>query len=326
MSTTQTWSGQLGQGIPFLHDVEKRLEEVAVSSGSAMHELASHLLLSGGKRLRPALVILTSSFGPADQRELVEVAVATELIHVASLIHDDIIDESNERRGRPSVNSMWGNHAAVLTGDYLFATAFNILSNCRQARIIGLVTEAIRLMCEGEIEQAGQAHNCDLTEADYIGRVSKKTGSLISACCRAGAVLCGLSEDEIQKMGEYGLRLGCSFQIIDDVMDLASSSTILGKPAGADLAKGILTLPVLYLLQDSQHGPAVKQMISRRDYTPDAFAYIQQGLQQAGALSYAYGRARELSRQAKDSLGTLPPAPVKEILNSFADTMLQRTH
>ncbi|MHB1127792.1 MAG: polyprenyl synthetase family protein [Bacillota bacterium] len=326
MSTTQTSSDQLGQGIPYLHEVEKRLEEVAGSSGTAMQQLASHLLLAGGKRLRPALVILTSTFGSADPRELVEVAVASELIHVASLIHDDIIDESNERRGRPSVNARWGNHAAVLTGDYLFATAFNILSNCRQTRIIELATEAIRLMCEGEIEQAAQAHNCDLTEEDYLGRVSKKTGSLISACCRAGAVLCGLSDAEVQKAGEFGLHLGCSFQIVDDVMDLASSPAVLGKPAGADLAKGILTLPVLYLLQDATHGPTVRQMISRRDYTPDTFAYIREGLHQAGALTYAFGRAQALSDQAKASLDTLPQAPVKEILNSFTDMMLKRVH
>ncbi len=281
-------------------------------------------VLQGGKRLRPALVILCGTFLPAPRAELVDVATAAELIHTASLVHDDIIDHADSRRGQPTISARWGDSNAVLYGDFLFAKAFTLLANEEHTDILKNMTRAISLMCQGEIEQSAKRYDCSITEADYMSYIHRKTAFFLSACCVAGAELCGLPLAGQKALAAFGLQLGYAFQLTDDILDFRGNVASTGKPVLHDLAEGYLTLPIIRLLRNAQHGLTVKRIIEDRDFGSEKMDYICSALEATGILCQVEQKARLIISRARQNLARLPDKPQRVILAKLAGRILQR--
>lgn len=311
---------------PVLQDVERRIHEIAITHSKSLGDLAAHVIKAGGKRLRPLLVLLSGWKEQADWEPLIDVAVAAELIHTASLVHDDIIDEADTRRGVPTINTIQGNHTAVLAGDYLFARAFALLSDQRTYGALPFMVKAIQAMCEGVIEETSTLFDHTITKRDYFSRIYKKTASLVEACCGGGAQVSGAEQKAVQSQAEFGRNIGMAFQIVDDLLDFSSDEKTLGKPAGSDLAQGILTLPVIYLLQNPSCSERIREIIARRQCTPADFAYIKQAAVETSALERAYNKAQEFQKKAKDYLESLPVGPARSAFNKIADLVITREH
>lgn len=315
---------EAGMDPPGLGAIEDEIGRVVASKTDLLNQLSTKLLKAGGKRIRPALVMLSAAFKPCNAEDVVSVATAVELIHMASLIHDDIIDSSSVRRGKETINCIAGNHVAVLTGDYLFATAFNILSAGKQYEVLRLMTGVIKKMCEGEIKQASQNFNHSQTEEDYFERIYKKTACLLSASCRAGAVISGLEQNYIGLLEEFGRNIGCAYQIIDDILDYIADTEKLGKPVCADLSQGIITLPVLYLLQHEKFGPWLKKIFEKGVFTYQELNTVRQVVLENGGIDYAYDLAGKYINTARSVLKQMPAAPPRDMLMRLADFLYAR--
>lgn len=308
-----------------LKAVEARLEDVIKSGTGPAVETGLHLLRAGGKRLRPLLAIISGSFYPADGQQIVDIASAVELIHMASLIHDDVIDGADLRRGVPTVNATWRNRVAVLTGDFLFARAFWILGRHKATGVEDVMSEAIRRMCEGEIEQAMRAFNPDLTEEDYISYITKKTASLIAAACRCGALVSQAPTEAVEALTSYGHNLGCAFQIVDDVMDLTASPERIGKPVGLDLMEGTVTLPVLAAMKHNVYGGSIRDMLlSERPVDSEMASEIAALTRKAGGVDHALDVARQHVDRATSALDVLPQCAATNALRWLAGAVLSR--
>src|SRR3990172_3608403 len=233
---------------PELALVEKQIRAESVSSASAVTAIGQYLQVSGGKRVRPALVLLSAKLFGAANRSAISLGTVTEIIHTATLVHDDVIDEADRRRGRPSTNSRWGNHTSVLAGDWLYMQAFKIALQERNFRVLDILIELTQLMVEGELIQWGMIGRLDLTVEEHLDLVYRKTACLFGACTRMGAVLAGRDERTEDLLAEFGTNLGMAFQLVDDLLDFTADEVVLGKPVGSDLREGKVTLPLIYLL------------------------------------------------------------------------------
>lgn len=323
MTVTQLLLTEL-KSLPGLQQVETHLHEMSRSTDSWTPQFST-TVTTGGKRLRPALVLLCGSFYASSQNQLIDVATAAELIHTASLVHDDIIDHAAYRRGRPTISASKGNQQAVLYGDFLFARAFFLLTKHGLHEVLGKMTQAITLMCEGEIEQANQLFNCQLQTNDYFSYAYKKTAFFLAACCRAGAEVCEMPPAQKEALETFGLKLGYAFQLSDDLLDIVGDSNITGKPALQDLQEGYLTLPLIKLVNHPQYGERTQQIIAARDFTPPNTDYICQAISDSGIIQEVNEKTRELTSQAKQALKILPLKPARIILARLADYLLHRT-
>jgi octaprenyl-diphosphate synthase len=228
-------------------ETEIRLESVA--SVDAITTIGRYLHSSGGKRLRPILVLLCARlFGDAG-RAAVRMAAAVEMIHAATLVHDDVIDYADMRRGRPSTNAVWGNPTSVLAGDWLYMQAFQIALEERNFAVLDLLIGLTQRMVEGELLQLERIGRIEVSEADYMELVDRKTASLFSACAQLGAIFGRAGENEIARLGDFAWNLGMAFQLVDDVLDFTAEEDVLGKPVGSDLREGKVTLPLIYALE-----------------------------------------------------------------------------
>ncbi len=309
---------------PKLLETEELLRDFTLSNVSIMQDLLDHITGSRGKRLRPILLLLCAGFKPANDYLLIKAAAAVELIHTASLIHDDIIDESSERRGKATLNAGWGNSPAVLAGDFLFARAFELLALCGDFELNKLLTRAVGTMCEGEIEQRNCSYNFQLTEEQYLRNIYRKTAALMEVCCSSGARLSKLEEGALQQLEAYGRNLGYAFQIIDDVLDITGDPSLTGKPAGNDLREGVVTLPVIYVLQDPQWGPHLEEVISAGDFSSTSLDFLQQPACIEGPVAKAVEKAALYARGARECLRDFENNPSKTILEDIAGYVLQR--
>ncbi|KGP75907.1 geranylgeranyl pyrophosphate synthase [Desulfosporosinus sp. Tol-M] len=311
---------------PELLFVEDKLQIVLSKADGLIQQTCVGFLQSGGKRIRPLLTLYSGMcFAPLNP-PMIQTAVAAELIHMASLIHDDVIDESATRRGKPTVNSLYGNHAAILTGDYLFAEAFNILSTHQLLSSMTYLVEAIQAMCEGEVNQANEQFSSSISLQHYFQRITKKTGKLLAACCQSGAYLAGASSEELlTQLREYGLNIGYAYQITDDILDISGNADSLGKPVGTDLLNGNLTLPFLYLMDNPIYGKCLTEIIKTRKVTRQGLQSIQEALVSSGCIAQAYATATECICKAKASLAKIPGSPYRTTLVDLADSILLRT-
>jgi heptaprenyl diphosphate synthase len=289
-----------------------------------VRDLCTHIAASGGKRMRPQLVLRSGLLFSRINARMLGAAVAAELIHMASLIHDDVIDRSALRRGRPSANSLWGCHAAVLCGDWLFARAFGILSGRGLAGCLALMSEAIGVMCRGEILQAGNIRNLDIGLDEYYAQISAKTARLLECCCRCGALAAGADASAQRALGEFGQNLGMAFQITDDILDLAGDPRLMGKPAGEDLRQGVATLPVILLLRHAGYGAQARDRITSARFSPEDMAALNAMLDASGAIEEARGIASAFIDAAKRSLAGLPDSESKAFLLELASSLGQR--
>lgn len=308
--------------------LEELLQDFTASDVAAMQEMMDHMIGNRGKRLRPILLFLCGSFNPdaVDDYVLLRAAAAVELIHSASLIHDDIIDGAEERRGKPALNVLWGNRPAVLAGDFLFARSFELVASCGNFELIKVLTRTVSIMCEGEIEQGGHVFNLHLTEQQYLHNIYRKTAALMEACCSAGASLAGLADDAVLLFKAYGRHLGLAFQITDDVLDITGKSSLIGKPVRSDLREGIITLPLIYLLEDPVWGSHLREVIEKRDFSSIALSFLDYPDCINGPVRRALARAAAYIDEAKACLSGLGNVLPVEILKNLADFVLEREY
>ena len=309
-----------------LQKVEEEFCHQSISSVQPITEIGQYLRGSGGKRLRPALVLLSSKLCGFEGPAAIRLGTVVELIHTATLVHDDVIDEADTRRGRPSTNSRWGNHLSVLAGDWLYMQAFNLALAERNFKILDLLVALTQAMVEGELLQLTWQRRIDVPEDVYFELTCRKTAYLFSVSLRLGAVLAGMSEEEERQLGAYGHNLGLSFQLIDDVLDFTSSEEILGKPIGNDLREGKVTLPLIYLLQRCGHEEAqkVRSVFEEGGFNSLRFSEILDLIDRYNTLRAAREKAQEFAQKAKRCLETFPDTPYKDALRSLPDFMLDR--
>jgi octaprenyl-diphosphate synthase len=309
-----------------LEKVEEEFRLQSISSVQPITEIGQYLRGGGGKRLRPALVLLSSKLCGFEGPAAIRLGTVVELIHTATLVHDDVIDEADTRRGRPSTNSRWGNHLSVLAGDWLYMQAFNIALAERNFKILDLCVALTQAMVEGELLQLTWQRRIDVPEDVYFELTYRKTACLFSVCLRLGAVLAGRSEEEERLLGAYGHNFGLSFQLIDDLLDFTSSEEILGKPIGNDLREGKVTLPLIYLLQrcGREEAQKVRSVLEDGGFNSAGFSEILDLIDRYNTLQAARKKAQEFAQKAKRCLETFPDTPYKDALRSLPDFMLDR--
>jgi len=302
---------------PFPADmVNKRMQEVLSCNNYGIDEIITYLLENSGKMLRPRLVFLSASMYPHEPPLVIDMAVAIELVHLASLLHDDVIDQAKLRRGQESINSRWGNNASVLTGDYLFASAFNLVNLHNQKDILDNLSSTIKIMCAGEIKQMSLVHNLHISEDEYLEKSYGKTACLFAACCKIGALTCSMPAEETAALEEFGLCLGYAYQIIDDLLDFLSESKLLGKPCGSDLLEGNITLPVIYTLRDPRYGGWLQSILSADRFDTGTIPDITDALINSGAVAYSLALSRKFLARGIARLNVLPAtAARKEIID-----------
>ena len=301
--------------------IELELHRALSDSEGTIKEMCSHMAGSGGKRVRPLLVLYCGLAFSRPSRKLEKAAVAAELIHMATLAHDDIIDNSEMRRGRLTLNKVWGNHSGVLCGDYLFAKAFGILSENKLYKSLALMIEAIDSMCNGEIQQAGNRFNLNMDLEIYYEQITKKTAKFLECCCKSGAAIADADGIQTAAAGKYGLNLGLAFQIIDDILDYRGSEDLMGKPKGEDLRQGIITLPLILLLKSEKHGAMAKDILSRRIFSEKDHSILNDLLANTGSIEQSHQIALTHIDQAQSCLEALPDTPYRGILSNLAETL-----
>src|SRR3989454_3723497 len=264
-----------------IHDdlvcVEKQISLESVASVEAVSAIGQYLQASGGKRLRPALLLLSSKLIGDGGPSAIRLGAVVEIIHAATLVHDDVIDAAETRRGRPSTNAQWGNHTSVLAGDWLYMQAFQVAVRQRNFRVLDVLIALTQMMVEGELLQLERIGHIDVSEADYMELVHRKTAGLFSACARLGALVAGADAAAEDKLGEYAWNLGMAFQLIDDVLDFTAREQTLGKPVGSDLREGKITLPLIYALEraSAEERRLVEIVLQERSYDRAPFPQIR---------------------------------------------------
>src|SRR5262245_25736623 len=243
-----------------LRRIERKIGLESMASVSAVTTVSRYLNGNGGKRLRPILLLLSGRLVGQTNDSAIALGAVVEMIHTATLVHDDIIDDAETRRGKPSANVVWGNHTCVLAGDWLYMQAFQIALRERNFHVLDILIALTQMMVEGELLQLERLGRIDISEADYMELVDRKTAGLFCACSRLGGVVAGADESVETRLGEYAWNLGMAFQLIDDVLDFTARENVLGKPVGSDLREGKVTLPLVYALQDC--GAADRSMVA----------------------------------------------------------------
>jgi octaprenyl-diphosphate synthase len=303
-----------------LDRVEDRLESWSRSSNPLTAEISGYVLRKKGKRLRPALVLLTSRLFSPGSEESVFLASLVELLHTASLIHDDIVDNAGVRRGKESVHSKWGPNITVLLGDYLYIKSIGLSLQSRHERVIRLLADVSARMIEGELDEYAMTGDLRITEGQYLNIVENKTAVLFGACCRIGAILGLASPEEEEAIAAYGLNLGLTFQIVDDLLDFTGDAKVLGKPVLTDLGEGRITLPLIRALETGgRAGRArIKALTGRKDIPPEERRAFIGDLAAGGAFTYATARAREFAERSLEAIQPFPETGPRETLIRLA--------
>ena len=309
-----------------LEEVEVQLKTEAVSPLSLVEEMNSYLHESGGKRLRPSLLLLLTKLLGVEGSEPIRLGAVVELIHVATLVHDDIIDNSNVRRGRKSVNAKWGNEVTVLFGDWLYMTAFWVALKQQNFRVLDILIDITRKMVEGELLQLQQNYRFDISMDDHLRICWHKTAHLFSGCGRLGAILGEADLKTEDCLADYGESLGMAFQLVDDLLDYTSSEETLGKPVLKDLEEGTVTLPIIHLYQKAggEERRFLEQVISSREFTEDNKAKIIELVRSYGTLEDSRNLALEYASRAQDLLSSFPPSVYLDALIELPRLIINR--
>jgi heptaprenyl diphosphate synthase len=306
-----------------LEDVERELREAVDSSVPLVSSTSRYLLAAGGKRFRPLLVLLGGRFGRPDDRRLVPGAVAIELTHVATLYHDDVIDEADSRRGIASANARWDNTVAILTGDYLFARASEIASELG-TDVTRLLAWTIARVAEGQIREADASGRLDTDEAAYMEVIRGKTAVLIATSCQLGGMLSDAVPEAVDRLRRVGEALGLAFQLSDDIMDITADQDTLGKEPGVDLKEGVYTLPVIYALRDSHRRDQLRALLEPGPPQGDRLAGALDIVRSDGALDLARGSVTAEVRRVLAEARELPPGAAREAFVHLARFLAAR--
>ena len=311
--------------------MEQELSRQSVSAYQPVSEITSYLLGGGGKRLRPALLLLCHGYAAGQQvsrRSAIKLAAVVELLHSATLIHDDVIDSADTRRGRPSANTRWGNHRSVLAGDWLYMQSFQIALGERNFHVLDILIDLTQKMVEGELIQLAKIGRMDVTEEDALKLATHKTACLFSGCARLGAVLGGFDLEHEEALANYGLYAGLAFQLVDDLLDFTASSEQLGKPVLSDLKEGKVTLPLIYAMENGHR--EAREMVARvleekefQSVQPERLVAL---VRDSGALERTRTLAVDYVRRAKECINGSVDAEYARALLTLPDFILEREY
>jgi heptaprenyl diphosphate synthase len=283
------------------------------------------LFAAGGKRVRPALVLLSARWGHYDIERLLPAAMAVELTHAATLVHDDVIDRSPVRRGRPTVAASLGDAPAIVVGDFYFAKAYEHAARTDSTEVVGILARAVMEICAGEVRQQAIRYLYSTVVDEYMDRIEAKTAALLAACCDIGAVLAGLPATQRSALHEYGRLMGLAFQIADDVLDYLGSEGEIGKPIGKDVAEGFATLPLMLAMGDeSVANELQKVLVDGREASAEQASAVVQIVRRSGAPQRALDRAQQHASSASRQLDVLPAGEVRDALAALADYVVSR--
>lgn len=313
---------------PELDRVEEKLQVFTFSENRLVAEISGYLFKKKGKRIRPAILILSSRLLGYDGEEHIQAASLVEFVHTASLIHDDIIDKADLRRGIDSVHARWGPNISVLLGDFLYIKTIALALGSAHPEIVRILTDVSTRMIEGELDEFRRSGDLSLAESDYLRIIHDKTAVLFAAACRIGGVLAGAAPEQQQALGDYGLSLGMSFQIVDDLLDFQGDPDHLGKPILSDIREGRITLPLIYTINSDgrQNGLRLRALLQDKALSKETRRQILDIVNGNGALEYTSKRAEEYSLRAREIMGGFPPSPHREALGALAEFVLNREH
>jgi octaprenyl-diphosphate synthase len=314
-----------------LECVEKAINSDSLASVETVTTIGRYLQQSGGKRLRPALLLLCARFSgggevEARRKTAVQLGAVVEMIHAATLVHDDVIDVAQTRRGRPSANVQWGNHTCVLAGDWLYMQAFQVALRERNFHVLDLLISLTQMMVEGELIQLDRIGRIDITEADCMEVADRKTACLFSACAKLGSVSAGADTAAEEKLGEFAWNLGMAFQLIDDLLDFTSREQTLGKPVGGDLKEGKVTLPLVYALENATPAERhqVEVVLCDRTYDSTSFSEIYAMVESRGGIQRTRERAQQFTDRARQLVAEFPDSPYQRALCMLTDLVTER--
>ena len=308
-----------------LPKVDAYLLELAKVEYPWLAGLVAQVIGKAGKRIRPAITLLAGSFCDYRLDLLLPMASAAELLHTATLVHDDMLDDAATRRGLPTINSLWNKGTTVLLGDYLFANSAELVSRTANVRVMRLFAQTLMTICGGELAQGFAAYEWRQTREDYYRRIGGKTAALFAMATESGAVLSEAPEQEVQALRSYGYNLGMAFQIADDILDFTGDATELGKPVGNDLLQGTLTLPALLLLEQMPENNPIPALFAE----PTPGAHLQRTLtliRERGIVDQSYDIARQFTALAIESLAALPDNPARTTLEQLTEYVLERRY
>ena len=341
-TSNQTDSGKAKPGLkeiysPIQADLDKNqglFEQVLNTDNQFVLDMVRYLAQSKGKKVRTALTMMTyracrqDAFSEQDKSygQALVTAEAVELIHTATLIHDDVIDDSPVRRGKKTLNYRWGNEITVLMGDFVFARVFGLLARHVEPEVIQVLSLATDRLCEGEIQEVRNRFLVNLTDAEYTDTIEKKTAALMAVACESAAMLAGVDDSMRQAAKNYGMKIGTAFQVADDLLDLEASEEKLGKPQGHDIKEGKLTLPLIVALRNASAADRrrMQDLILKEDLAETEMSQLVQFIKSEGGLEYTRKRAVELVASAKKDLQALPQGSCRQSLEDLADYIIQR--
>lgn len=309
-----------------LSAIEETLKENLNPNIDLVAEIANHILLAGGKRLRPLLTVLSARLCGREGDIVTRLSITVEYLHAATLLHDDLIDEATLRRSRKVAHLLWGNSVAVLVGDFLLARALSIAAKAENLEIINVISTVTEEMVQGEILQLKRKGHVDFSESEYLDIIRRKTAVLMEGACKVGAIVAGASAEKISALATYGFHLGMAFQMADDLLDYLSDSASLGKNIGTDIKEGKLTLPVIYSLAQSTSSDrrVMEDIITRKDFSPVEFERFLELLEKYGGIRYTQNQAATHVEQAKEALHIFTSSETRHILSDIADFSLHR--
>jgi len=289
--------------------------------------LGNFIISSGGKRLRPLLCLLAARLFGYDGKRHIPLAVVVEFLHTASLLHDDVVDEADLRRGQPSANGVWGNQASVLVGDFLFACALHLIVNDGDAHILKLFSRVTSTLAEGEVLQLAKTFHLDMNESECLEVIERKTAILFVASSEIGARVAGRPAEEVNRMSEFGMCLGVAFQLMDDALDYAAEAATVGKPVGHDLEEGKITLPLIHAMRsDAALRARVEEIAERGEYADGEWEWVRQAVLNSGGVDHCQEMAGVYAERAKRCLPTGTNREAREILAELAEFSAMRAY
>jgi len=306
--------------------VNRLIEERLQSEVVLVNQISGYIISSGGKRLRPVLVLLSARAFAYTGKQHFNLAAIVEFIHTATLLHDDVVDASDRRRGQETANALWGNEAAVLVGDFLYSRAFQMMVDTRRMRVMEILAHATNVIAEGEVLQLLNCNDPDTTEQSYLDVIHCKTAKLFEAAAQLGAILCNATPGQEQAMARYGMHLGTAFQLVDDVLDYSASSETMGKNVGDDLAEGKPTLP---LIRAMRQGTKAQSALIRKAIETggrDNITGVMAAIESTDAIAYTAHKAREEADLAIAQLQNIPASNYTDALKTLADFSVSRTY
>ena len=309
-----------------MHEVDVQIKRRLSSDIVLINSLSAYIINSGGKRLRPVMLLLSARACSKDQGNEVLLAAVIEFIHTATLLHDDVVDASEMRRGNATANSVWGNEASVLVGDFLYSRAFEMMVETNQMDVMRIMAETTNRIAEGEVLQLLNAHEPETNEQQYLETITRKTAKLFESAGQLGAIASGAGIEIQEALANYGLHLGIAFQIVDDLLDFSQTAESMGKNQGDDLSEGKPTLPMIHAMQyaTAVQREVIENAIRNGDRTK--FTEVAKIIESTDSLAYTSSRAREEAKLAKNALGALPFSEYRQALSDLADFSVARTY